>query len=368
MGKGKKMKYNLAEMYIDDEIKNKVIAVLNSKRYIKGKEGKNFEEEFAEYIGTEYGIATNSGTSGLYLAYYALGLGKDDEIIVPSHTFIATVSTAMHLGIKPVFVDIDPETFTMNPRDVEKKITQKTKAIVPVHLYGHPVDMKPIIDLADENDLYVIEDAAQAHGSLYNNRKVGSIGDIAVFSFFPSKVMTVAGDGGMVVTNNKEIGEKIAMLRDQGRKEKYIHELLGFNFRLNEIQAAIGRIQLKHLEEWIEKRRNVAKLYNELLGGLDSVVPPMERSWARHVYYVYTIKAKNRDKLSEFLKKNGIATGLYYPVPVHKQPAIMKYMKTEYLPQTEKCVNEILSLPMYPELKKEQINYIVEKIDEYYNR
>lgn len=359
-------KIEMAEMYVDDEIKSKVIDVLNSKRYIKGEEGKKFEKEFAEYIGTKYGIATNSGTSGLYLAYYALGLKKGDEVVVPSHTFIATVSTAMHLGLKPIFVDVDPETFTMDPDDVKKKMTKKTRAIVPVHLYGHPVDMEPIMELADEHNLHVVEDAAQAHGSLYNNRKVGSMGDIGVFSFFPSKIMTVAGDGGMVVTNNEELGEKIAMLRDQGRKEKYVHELLGFNFRLNEIQAAIGKIQLKHLEEWIVKRRDVARSYDELLGELNSIMVPLEKSWARHVYYVYTVRAKNRDKLSEFLKKNGIATGLYYPIPVHKQPAILKYTKTDYLPETEKCVNEILSLPMHPQLKAEDVEFIVEKIKEFY--
>lgn len=359
------MKYNLSEMYVDDDIRSKVIEVLNSGRYIKGEENNKFEKEFSQYCGTRFGIATSSGTAALHLAYYAIGLRKNDEIIAPSHTFIATVSPAMHLGARPIFVDIDPETFCMNVDDVRKKITKKTKVIVPVHIYGHPVDMRPIMELAEERGIYVVEDACQAHGAMYYNNKVGSIGDIGVFSFFPSKNMTVAGDGGMVVTNNEEFAEKIAMLRDQGRREKYIHELLGFNFRMSEIHAAIGRMQLRHLEEWIEKRRNIARCYNELLCNIDSIMPPMERPFCRHVYYVYTIKCKNRDKLSEFLNKMGIATGLYYPLPLHKQPCISKIIGEIKLEVTERVAGEILSLPMHPKLSREDVEFIVDKINEF---
>ena len=356
------MRYNLSEMYVDDEIRTKVINVLNSGRYIKGEENKNFEKDFSAYCNTKFGITTSSGTAALYLAYYAIGVGEGDEIIAPSHTFIATVSTAMHLGAKPIFVDIDPETFCMDVEGVKKGITEKTRVIVPVHLYGHPVDMKPIMELAEEHGIWVVEDACQAHGSMYHGDKVGSIGDVGVFSFFPSKNMTVAGDGGIIVTNNGEIAEKIAMLRDQGRKDKYVHELLGFNFRMSEIHAAIGRLQLRHLDERIDKRRHVARCYNDLLCNLDSIISlPVEGPSCKHVYYVYTMRCKNRDSLAAFLKKEGIATGLYYPIPLHRQPCMYSEIK---LPVTDIIVNEILSLPMHPKLNYNDIEYICNKIKE----
>ena len=356
------MRYNLSEMYVDDEIQTKVIDVLDSGRYIKGEENKNFEKEFSEYCNAKFGITTSSGTAALYLAYCAIGLGEGDEIIAPSHTFIATVSPAMHLGAKPIFVDINPETFCMDVEEVEKKITEKTKVIVPVHLYGHPVDMKPIMELAEEHGIWVIEDACQAHGAMYHGDRVGSIGDIGVFSFFPSKNMTVAGDGGMVVTDNEEIAEKIAMLRDQGRTDKYTHELLGFNFRMSEIHAAIGRLQLRHLDEWIDKRRQVARCYNDLLCNLDSIISlPIERPSCKHIYYVYTMRCWNRDHLAASLKGKGIATGLYYPIPLHKQPCVHSKVK---LPVTEKIVDEIISLPIHPQLNDNEVEYICDKIKE----
>jgi len=358
------MKYNLVEMYVDDEIINAAVEVIKSKRYIKGPQARAFEEEFADYLGVKKAVTTSSGTTALWLIYDALGIKNGAEFITPSHTFIATVTPAIHMGARPVFVDIDEDAYTLNVEEVRKKITEKTKAIVAVHLYGHPADIKPLRELADERDIYLIEDCAQAHGAMYYGEKVGNFGDAAAFSFFPSKVMTVAGDGGMAVTNNEEIGELIQILHDQGRREKYEHEYLGYNFRMSEILAAIGRIQLKHLENWIKRRNDIAKIYNDILE--DVVITPRVKDWARHVYYVYTIRAERRDELREFLKKNGIATGLYYPIPVHLQPAIKKIVEPVKLPVTEKIVDEILSLPMHPFMEDEDAEFIANKVVEFY--
>ena len=358
------MKYNLSEMYVDDEIINAAVEVIKSKRYIKGPQARAFEEEFARYTGVKKAVSTSSGTTALWLVYDALGIKNGAEFIAPSHTFIATVTPAMHMGARPVFADIDEETYTLDVDDVRKKISEKTKAIVAVHLYGHPADIKPLRELADERGIYLIEDCAQAHGAMYHGVKVGSFGDAAAFSFFPSKVITVAGDGGMVVTNNEEIGEMISILHDQGRREKYVHEYLGYNFRMSEILAAIGRVQLKHLDEWIERRNEIAKLYNDILE--DVVITPEPAEWARHAYYVYTIRVRMRDELREFLKEHEIATGLYYPIPVHLQPAIKKLVRPVKLPVTERVVNEILSLPMHPFLKDEDVEFIANKVVEFY--
>ncbi len=358
------MKYNLVEMYVDDEIINAAVEVIKSKRYIKGPQARAFEEEFANYIGVKKAVSTSSGTTALWLIYDALGIKNGAEFIAPSHTFIATVTPAMHMGAKPIFADIDEETYTIDVDDAKRKITPKTKAIVAVHLYGHPADIKPLKELAEDKGLYLIEDCAQAHGALYYGKKVGTFGDAAAFSFFPSKVITVGGDGGMAVTNNEEIGELISILHDQGRREKYTHEYLGYNFRMSEILAAIGRVQLQHLEEWLNRRNEVARLYNELLE--DVVLVPKTKEWARHAYYVYTIRARERDKLREHLKERGIATGLYYPIPVHLQPAITKLVPPVKLPVTEKIVDEILSLPMHPFLSEEDVQFIADKVKEFY--
>ncbi len=358
------MKYNLVEMYVDDEIRQKAIEVLDSKRYIKGPESKAFQEEFARYLGVEGAVTTSSGTTALHLIYYALGIGRGDEIIVPSHTFIATASPAMHLGARPVFADIDERTYCIDPEDVERKITERTKAIVAVHLYGHPADMKRLREIADEHGIYLIEDACQAHGVIYEGKKVGNFGDVTAFSFFPSKVMTVAGDGGMVVSNDEELIEKIGMLRDQGRTTKYEHTALGFNFRMSELLAGIGRIQLKHLDEWVDRRNEIAGIYNAMLSDY-VIVPEIEIPDGRHAFYVYTIRVKDRDGLQEHLKKNDIATGIYYPIPVHLQPVVKEYVKPEHLPITERIVDEIISLPMHPQLSDEDVEHISEKVIEF---
>jgi len=354
------MKINLAEMYVDEEIKKAVIDVLESGRYVKGQEAKNFEKEFAAFCNAKYGITTNSGTSALHIALAAIGIKLGDEVILPSHTFIATVSPIIHLGAKPIFAEIDVDTYTIDIEDVKNKITKKTKVIIPVHLYGHPCNMGPLIEIAGDHNIKIIEDACQAHGAEYKRKKVGSLGDIACFSFFPSKNMTVAGDGGMVVTNNEEYALKAASLRDQGRLpgKKYEHDFVGFNYRMSEILATIGRIQLKHLPEWIKKRRWIANLYNQLMEDTEFILPT-EKEWAKHVYHLYVVRHKKRDELIDYLKKQGIGASIHYPIPVHKQPSILAYTDSTVLEKTEKIADEVISLPIHPQLKEEEIRYIV---------
>lgn len=354
------MKIDFSKMYVDDDIRSSVIEVLNSGRYVKGEKLRSFEKEFAKFCGTKHSIGVSSGTSAILLALMALGIKKGDEVIVPAHTFVATASPILFLGGTPVFADIDENTYTIDPSDIERKITKSTKAIIPVHLYGHPCDMDPINEIAQEKDLAVIEDACQAHGAAYKGKKAGSIGDIGCFSFFPSKNMTVLGEGGIVSTNNDELAKKISMLRDHGRKDKYLHEILGLNLRMDEIHAAIGRESLKHISEWNKKRREVAAQYNRSLDGLDLVIPT-EKSWAEHVYHLYVIRVKERDKLAAYLNEKGVSTGVHYPVPLHKQPCMLADV---HLPVTERCVEEILSLPMHPQLSREEVEYVCNNIGE----
>jgi dTDP-4-amino-4,6-dideoxygalactose transaminase len=361
-GRLRKMGINITEMYVDDEIRQAAIRILDGKRYIKGPEVKQFENEFAEFCGVGHATATSSGTTALMTAYLALGLGQGDEVIVPSHTFIATATPAVVLGAKPVFVDIDPETYTMDVDDVKSKITEKTKCIVPVHIYGHPVDMAPLMEIASERDIPVIEDSCQAHGGLYRDQKIGSIGTMACFSFFPSKNMTVAGDGGIVISKDKDLGEKLGLLRDHGRTDKYTSSMLGLNFRMSEIHAAIGRIQLKHLPEWIEQRRRAAETYNKLLEGVEQVTRPVERDWAKHVYHLYVIQIDDRDGLAEYLKSKGIGTGIHYAVPLHGQPILAKFVEGIELPVTDSVTKRILSLPLHPELSDEDIGTVTDEI------
>ena len=355
------MKINLSAIYMDDQIKKAVIEVLESGRFIKGEQLKKFEHEFAVFCSAKYAVGVSSGTAAILLSLMALGIGKGDEVIVPSHTFIATATPILFLGAKPVFADIDAETYTIAPKGIEECLTDRTKAIMPVHLYGHPADMDQINNIAQDNGLYVIEDACQAHGALYKGKMTGSLADIACFSFYPSKNMTACGDGGMVTTNNEELAEKVSMLRDHGRKEKHIHEIVGLNLRMGEISAAIGRQQLQHLSVWNEKRRHIAKLYNQLLSEIDKIATPVEKDWARHVYYMYVIRTKQREKLAEYLRDKSISTGIHYPVPVHQQPIMKAYSKR--LPVTEKVVDKILSLPMHPQLIDTQIKFITDTIE-----
>lgn len=354
---------NLARGYFStkDEINKAIQQVLSNQWFILGKELEKFEKEFSSYIGVKYGIGVNSGSDALYLAVKALGIGKGDEVITVSHTFVSTVDAIVRNGAKPIFLDIDPETYTIDVTQIEKRITEGTRAIIPVHLYGHPSDMDPIMEIAQEYNLFVIEDACQAHGAEYKSKKLGSIGHIGCFSFYPAKNLGAYGDAGMTVTNNEELAGRLRMMRNYGQLKKYHHEFIGINSRLDEVQAAILRVKLKHLDEWNEKRRRAARLYNEFLKD-SGVITPTQREYAKHVYYVYVIRHENRDKLEEYLEKNGIQTLIHYPIPVHKQKAYTDLGFAAKLPETEKICNEILSLPMHPWLKEDEINLIANVI------
>jgi dTDP-4-amino-4,6-dideoxygalactose transaminase len=345
---------------VDEKITQVIKEVIENKMFVMGNELLKFEENFSKYIGTQYGVGVNSGSDALFLSLKALGIVKGDEIITVSHTFISTVDAIVRNQAVPVFVDIDPETYCIDTELIEEKITKKTKAIIPVHLYGYPADMDAIIEIADNHGLIVVEDACQAHGALYKNKKVGSIGDVGCFSFYPTKNLGAYGDGGIVVSNNEELINKMRMLRNYGQNNKYYHECSGFNSRLDEIQAAILREKLKYLDDFNKKRRKIATIYNKLLKNHDLLLP-VEKNYLKHVYHLYVIKYKKRDLLKKSLDINGIQTQIHYPIPIHKQNAYSKFTRTK-LPITEKICQEIISLPMHPWLERDEIIKITEVI------
>ena len=340
---------------IKPEIDAAIARVLESCQFVLGPEVAGFEEEFAAYSGTAECIALNSGTSALHLALLAAGVGPGDEVITVPFTFVASVSAVTYAGARPVLVDIDPRSFTMDPAAIEAAITPRTKAILPVHLYGQSADMDPIMEIARPHGLVVIEDAAQAHGAKYKGRPVGSIGDMACFSFYPGKNLGAYGEGGAVTTSNPEYAHTIRMLRDWGQDRKYHHVLRGFNYRMEGFQGAILRVKLRHLEAWTEARRAVVRLYDELLAD-SGVETPTEMPWGRHVYHVYTLRADDRDGLQAALQADGIQTGIHYPVPAHLQPAYadLGYGRGAF-PQSEAAAEQVLSLPLYPELSPQAV-------------
>ena len=340
---------------IKPEIDAAIARVLQSSQFVLGAEVAAFEEEFAAHCGTTECIALNSGTSALHLALMAAGIGAGDEVITVPFTFIASVAAIGYVGARAVLVDIDPSSFTLDPSAVENAITTRTRAILPVHLYGQPANMDPIMKVARRHGLVVIEDAAQAHGAKYKGQPVGSIGDLGCFSFYPGKNLGAYGEGGAVTTNNVEFAGKIRMLRDWGQDRKYHHVLRGFNYRMDGFQGAILRVKLHHLDRWTERRRAVAAEYNRVLA--DSAVrTPKEMLWARHVYHVYTLRSQDRDGLQSTLEAEGIQTGVHYPVPVHLQPAYtdLGYCRGAF-PKAEESAMQVLSLPIYPELSSQAI-------------
>ena len=357
---------DLKEQYrsIKPEIDEAVASVLDSCQFVLGPEVAEFEKDFASYCGTSECIALNSGTSALHLALLAAGVGPGDEVITVPFTFVASVATILYAGAKPVLVDIEPRTFNMNPDALQAAISPRTKAIVPVHLYGHPADMDPILEVARKHNLVVIEDAAQAHGATYKGRSAGSVGDIACFSFYPTKNLGAYGEGGAVTTSNPEYARTIRMLRDWGQDRKYHHLLHGYNYRMEGFQGAILRVKLRHLERWIERRRAIVKTYNEQLAGLD-VVRPAEMPWARHVYHLYTLRSDNRDALQADLLNEGIQTGVHYSTPAHLQPAYahLGYGPNSF-PESKKAAREVLSLPLYPELTESQVQTVLDALTE----
>ena len=340
---------------IKPEIDAAIAGVLESGQFVLGAEVAAFEEEFAAYCGTSECIALNSGTSALHLALLAAGVGPGDEVITVPFTFIASVAAIGYVGARPVLLDIDPSSFTINPGAIEKAITARTRAILPVHLYGQPADMDPIMEVARRHGLVVIEDAAQAHGAKYKGVPVGGIGDLACFSFYPGKNLGAYGEGGAVTTGNVEFASTIRMLRDWGQDRKYHHVLRGFNYRMEGFQGAILRVKLRHLEQWTEARRAGAARYNKLLAD-SGVETPKEMPWARHVYHVYTLRSHYRDGLQAALQAEGIQTGVHYPVPVHLQPAYadLGYGRGAF-PNAEAAASQVLSLPLYPELSAEAL-------------
>jgi dTDP-4-amino-4,6-dideoxygalactose transaminase len=344
---------------IQQDISEAIERVFKSGRFVLGDEVAAFETEFSSYFGSKFAIGVNSGSDALFLALKALGIEKNSEVITVSHTFVSTVDSIVRCGAKPVFVDVEPDTYCIDAAKIEEKITERTKAILPVHLYGHPAHLDKVLKIATQYDLSIVEDACQAHGAEYKGRKVGSFGDIGCFSFYPVKNLGAYGDGGMVTTNDSSLAERVTLLRNYGQSRKYYHDIVGINSRLDELQAAILRVKLSRLNEWIEKRRRIAKLYNELLEHTD-VVLPSERNYAKHAYHLFVIRLAERDKCQRLLQKRGIQTQIHYPIPVHKQKAYTEFENVKDLSDTEVICNEILSLPLYPSMTDEEVTYVGE--------
>lgn len=339
--------------YLSNCIKTEWISSIG--RYVT-----EFEKSLAKYCDAKYAVSTSNGTVSLHLALAAAGIGKDDEVIIPSLTFVATASSVVYTGARPVFVDVDPQTWCIDPNLIEERITKKTKAIIPVHIYGHPCDMYPITDIARKYNLLVIEDCAEAHGALYRGRKVGSIGDMGCFSFYGNKIITT-GEGGMVTVNNKRLFERLQYLKDHAmtKKKRYYHTCIGFNYRLTNMQAAVGLAQLERIEDFIEKKRKIASWYNRRLAGIPGIKTPPEKPWVRNVYWMYSILVdRNRDRFIKKLLQKGIDTRPFF-YPVHKLPP---YKIKLSLPNTERISKEGLNLPSYPALKEHEVEYICKSI------
>jgi len=351
---------------IADEIGVAIQNVIDKTAFAGGPFVEQFEKEFAKFCQTRQAMGVSSGTSALWMALLALEIGSGDEVITAVDTFIATAEAISFTGAKPVFVDVDAQTYNMNPELLEAAITPRTRAIIPVHLFGQMADMDPVIEIARRRGLHVIEDASQAHGAEYKGRRAGSIGDLGCFSFYPGKNLGAYGEAGAVVTNNDELAEKIRKLRDHGQAKKYYHDLIGWNGRMDGIQGAVLSVKLKHIEEWNNRRRQNAALYNEFLKGQDHLITPTEAHYAKHVYHIYALRTPERDQLISYLAENEIYCGIHYPVPLHLQKAyqFLGLQKGDY-PVAEQCAAEFVSLPMFPELTGEQIERVVESIGQF---
>jgi dTDP-4-amino-4,6-dideoxygalactose transaminase len=344
---------------IKPEIDAAVIGVLESTQFVLGGAVLAFEQNFATYCQADHAIGVSTGTSALHLALLAAGVGRGDEVITTPFTFVATVSAIDYTGARPVFVDIDPASFTIDPAEIEAAITPRTKAILPVHLYGRPADMDPILEIARRHNLVVIEDAAQAHGAEYKGRRAGSMGDLAGFSFYPGKNLGAYGEGGAVTTNNAEYARKLRILRDWGAERRYYHDLKGFNYRLEGIQGAVLGVKMNYIEGWTEARRTHAARYDELLAGSAYTLPTTPAD-LRHVYHVYVIRHPQRDTLQSFLHDHGVSTGIHYPIPIHLQRCFAELEhKVGDFPHAERAAAEVLSLPMYPEFQPQQQDQVV---------
>jgi dTDP-4-amino-4,6-dideoxygalactose transaminase len=349
---------------IKEEIDAAIARVVESASFVLGPEVEAFEAAFAEYVGARFCVGVSNGTAAVQLAVTACGIGAGDEVLVPANTFFATAEAVSTAGAVPVFVDADAVSYTIDTTKIEAAITERTRAIIPVHLYGQAADLDPIKEIAARHNLVVIEDAAQAHGSLYRGRKVGALSHAGCFSFYPGKNLGAYGEGGAVVTDDAEVARRVRLLRDHGSERKYHHEIVGYNFRLEAIQGAVLRVKLAHLDRWNDLRRAHAARYHELLGKTP-LIRPREMEYARHVYHLYVVQTQGREALQKILSEAGVQTGIHYPVPVHLQPAYSSLQyKTGDFPETERQAARVLSLPMYPELTDEQIMRVAEAIQQ----
>ena len=344
------------------ELQQAVSAVFQRADFVLGEEVSLFEDEFAAYCEAKYAVGVDSGTSALELALRSFDIGPGDEVITVANTFIATASAVSYCGARPVLVDVDPQTLTIDATRIEEAITERTKAIIPVHLYGHPADMDPVLDIARKHHLIVIEDACQAHGARYKGRRVGSLGHAAAFSFYPAKNLGGCGDGGIILTDDRQITARLRMLRNHGQQQKYLHLLLGHNRRLDTLQAAILRVKLRYLDAWNAARRQHAELYTRLLAA-SGVTTPAAADYAEPVWHLYVIRTLQREALKAYLVDRGISVGMHYPIPIHLQPAYrdLAYKRGDF-PVSEACAEQGLSLPMYAELSAEQIQFVAEAI------
>src|SRR6266568_2940487 len=350
---------------VDDEVKAAVIAAVESGQYILGPECKAFEREFAAYNGAKQAVLTTNATAALWMVIKAFGAKAGDEVLVPSHTAFPTVEAICFAGVTPVFVDID-ETYTVDVKDAAAKVTPRTVGFIPVHLYGHPANLAAVQELCAKHKLWLLEDCAQAHGSTWQGKKVGSFGRAGAFSFYPSKNLTVMGDGGLLVTDDDEVAARCRRLRDHGRQSKDIHLEVGFNLRFNDIQAAVGRVLLRRLDAMNDERRRLAARYAGGLAGLPLVLPS-EAPGARHVYHLYVVATSGRDQLAAFLKDKGIATGIHYPIPCHQQPAV-EYLKPGPLEHTERIVKQILTLPISAGHRESEIDEVVAAVRAFFKK
>ena len=347
------------------EIDRAIAQVIDANAFAGGPFVTSFEKDFATFCGCEHAIGVGNGTDAVWLALLACGIGNGDEVITVPSTFMATAEAITYCGATPVFVDIDERSYTMDPAQIEKAITPKTKAIVPVHLFGQTADMDPILELARDRRLFVIEDAAQAHGAEYEGKRAGTLGDAGCFSFYPGKNLGAFGEAGAVVTNDAQINERIRILRDHGQPQKYHHSMIGWNGRMDGIQAAVLQVKLKHLDRGNALRRQHAAEYNSAFAEIGAVTTPMEAGWGKHVYHVYAIRVPDRDGVAAHLTKAGISSGIHYPIPVHLQEAYrsLGYSRGSF-PISEQTSDDFLSLPMYPELTSEQLQYVASSVEE----
>lgn len=356
------------DIYVDDDIVDRVSDVLRSKRYVKGPELEAFEEEFAAECGVEHAVGVSNGTAALFLSLRAAGIGDGDDVFVPGHTFFASASPILQLGANPVFVGIDEETYTLDPDALVEAVDEadNPQAVLPVHIYGQMADMERITAIADERDLTVVEDACQAHFAERDDHTAGAVGDVGAFSFYPSKNMTVAGDGGMLVTDDDEIAEHARAIRNHGRNPDGEHVHLGLNYRLDEVSAAVGREQLKHIREWNEGRNAAAQRYTEQLSDAPEVTTPSEAEDAYHVYHLYVIRVPDRDELQTYLENEGVDTGIHYATPAHEHESVVEHIGETSLPFVEQFCDEILSLPMHPRISDDEVDEVCSLIEGYY--